>query len=63
MSRYPLNIVQRSFFKYCIILLLCQFIENISYNSFLTRPGTVITHCVGGGGGGGNDGDLAKCKQ
>ncbi len=31
------------YYEDCIILLHCQFIKNISDNSFLTQPGSVIT--------------------
>ncbi len=43
-NTHPLHLFQYSIFKYCIILLHCQFIKNISDNSFLTRPGSVVTH-------------------
>ncbi len=42
-NTHPLHLFQYSVFKYCIILLHCQFIKNISDNSFLSRPGSVIT--------------------
>ncbi len=46
---HPLNIFQYLLFKYCIILLHCQFIKNIYDNSFWTQPSSVITHGVGWG--------------
>ncbi len=49
-NTHPLNLFHYSLFKNCIILLQCQFSNND--NSFLTRPGSVITHRVWGGGGG-----------
>ncbi len=41
------------YYEDCIILLHWQFIKNIYDNSFLTRPGSVITQGVRAGGGGG----------